>query len=118
MANTISSLKLGSTIGVFAPPYATCSTIASTAAKVATVQNSGYFPSSTDLKAGAKVIVKFSNTNTATSNPTLNVNSSGAKAIYYAGEAFRDLIADHLYELVYDGRQWVVLNPPLVWHTF
>lgn len=117
MANTISSLKLGSTIGVFAPPYATCSTGASTAAKAATVQDSGYFPSSTDLKAGAKVIVKFSNTNTA-SAPTLNVNSSGAKSIYYAGAAFTDLIADHLYELVYNGSQWVVLNPPLVWHTF
>ena len=113
MANTISSLKLGSTIGVFAPPYATCSTAAATKAKVASVQNSGNFA----LDTGAKVIVKFSYTNTA-SAPTLNVNSTGAKAIYYAGEAFRDLIADHLYELVYDGRQWVVLNPPLVWHTF
>lgn len=113
MANTISSLKLGSTVGVFAPPYATSSTGASTVAKTATVQNSGNFA----LDTGAKVIVKFSNTNTA-SAPTLNVNSTGAKSIYYAGAAFTDLIADHLYELVYNGSQWVVLNPPLVWHTF
>lgn len=113
MANTISSLKLGNTIGVFAPPYATSTTAAATKAKTATVQNSGNFA----LDTGAKVIVKFSNTNTA-SAPTLNVNSTGAKSIYYAGAAFTDLIADHLYELVYNGSQWVVLNPPLVWHTF
>lgn len=113
MANTISSLKLGNTVGVFAPPYATSSTGASAAAKAASVQNSGNFA----LETGATVIVKFSNTNTA-SIPTLNVNSTGAKNIKYAGETFTDLIAGHLYEFIYDGTNWLVMNPPLVWHTF
>jgi hypothetical protein len=113
MANTISSLKLGSTIGVFAPPYATSSTGASTASKEATVQNSGNFA----LETSATVIVKFSNTNAA-STPTLNVNGTGAKLIKYTGETFTDLIAGHLYEFIYDGTNWLVMNPPLVWHTF
>ena len=113
MANVISSLELGSTVGVFAPPYATCSTAASTKAKAATVQNSGNFA----LETGAKVIVKFTNTNTHTS-PTLQVNNLTAKSIYYAGSVFKDIIANHLYEFVYDGSNWVVLNPPLTWHTF
>ena len=38
------------------------------------------------LATGAKICVKFTVTNTA-SSPTLNVNSTGAKAIYYRGAA-------------------------------
>ena len=113
MANVISSLKLGSTVGVFAPPYATCSTAASTQAKTATVSDSGNFA----LETGAKVIVKFSYANTH-STPTLNVNSTGAKNIYYENAAFSDILAEQLYEFVYNGTQWVVLNPPAIWKTF
>ena len=41
------------------------------------------------LSTGGTVSVKFTNGNTA-SNPTLNINSEGAKAIYYNGAALTD----------------------------
>ena len=61
-------------------PYATCSTATGTAAKVATVTNGVSF----SLVAGAVCVVKFSyalNSDTARlTAPTLNINSTGAKA--------------------------------------
>ena len=62
--------------------YATCSTAAATAAKVATVQGNANW----QLKSGSIVVVSFSNTNTV-QNPTLNVNNTGAKQVYYNGAA-------------------------------
>ena len=59
--------------------YGTCSTAAGTAAKVVSVSGS----STWTLRAGSIIVVMFSATNTA-SNPTLNVNNTGAKPIYYA----------------------------------
>ena len=59
--------------------YGTCSTAAATAAK--TVSLSGF-----SLFTGATVAVMFSNGNTA-ANPTLNINSTGAKTIYYRNAA-------------------------------
>lgn len=56
--------------------YATCSTAASTTAKVGAL-------SSYKLVTGGIVSVKF--TNAVPANATLNVNSTGAKAIYYRG---------------------------------
>ena len=63
--------------------YALCSTPAATTAKVATIQpvdssNAPIF----QLMTGARVFVKFTYANSA-ANSTLNVNSTGAKAIYY-----------------------------------
>lgn len=55
--------------------YGTCSTAASTAAKTVSISNFA-------LTTGARVEVLFSNENTA-SNPTLNVNNTGALPIYY-----------------------------------
>ena len=55
---------------------ASCATAASTAAKVATLDDATDF----SLAAGVMVAVRFTNGNSATT-PTLNVNSSGAKAI-------------------------------------
>ena len=54
--------------------YGTCSTTASTAAKVVTCANFS-------LETGAIVAVLFTTANTA-ATPTLNVNSTGAKTIY------------------------------------
>ena len=109
MANTISSIKSGSTIGVFAIPYATCSTAADTVAKVATVVDSGNFV----LETGAMVVVKFTNKNSA-SNPTLNINSTGAKPIYQYGTTVASTgtttsgwVAGAVVLLVYDGTGWV-----------
>ena len=98
--------------------YATCSTAAGTKDKVATTSttNSSTFA----LVKGAIVAVKFSATNTysaTSSSPvTLNVNSTGAKSIYYAGAvptgtnaiAFGTANYVHLY--MYDGTYWVWLG--------
>lgn len=59
--------------------YGTCTTAAATAAKVASVS------SSYKLTGGGIVAVKFSEDVPA--NATLNINSKGAKAIYYKGAA-------------------------------
>ena len=103
MANAINSLKLGSSTYVFTTPYATCGTAAAEAAKVATTTPGSNF----SLETGARVTVKFTVTNTA-ANPTLNVNSTGAKAIYYRGSAISAgyLAANRTYEFVYNGTQY------------
>lgn len=62
--------------------YATCDTAAATTAKTATL-------SSYTLTAGGIVNVRFANGNTA-SKPTLNINSKGAKSIYYNNAALTD----------------------------
>ncbi len=95
--------------------YATCSTSSSTAAKVASC--SGF-----SLKTGAVVAVKFTENNHAT-NPTLNVNGTGAK--YIKTTANNDpeglvsgsttpgsnaWIQGAVVEFVYDGTYWIMLN--------
>ena len=80
--------------------YGSCSTAAGTAAK--TVACTGF-----TLATGARITVKFTVTNTAAS-PTLNVNGTGAKAIYYNGAAISAgyLAANRTYEFVYNGTQY------------
>ncbi len=100
MANyATSSLKLSDTY-VNTLPYNTCSTAAGTAAKTV---SAGTF----SLETGAMVVVKFTVTNTA-ANPTLNVSSTGAKAIYYNGAAITAgyLKANKIYQFIYNGTQW------------
>lgn len=84
--------------------YGECSTTAGTAAK--TVACDGF-----SLVTGAKIAVKFTVTNTA-SNPTLNVNSTGAKAIYYHGASIHTgyLAQNHIYEFVYDGTNYELVG--------
>lgn len=85
--------------------YAACSTASSTAAKVASC--AGF-----SLVTGAVVAVKFTNTNTA-SSPTLNVNSTGAKAIKKYGTAAPETYlwqAGAVVEFVYDGSYWLIAN--------
>ena len=81
--------------------FGTCSTAAGTAAKTTTIE--GF----SKLKTGALVLVKFTNANTA-ENPTLNVNSTGAKAIYYRGAAILPnyINSYKTYVFVYNGAQW------------
>lgn len=104
MANVIDSLNFGNTKYSFTLPYGSCSTAAATAAKTVTVDNF-------NLDTGARIAVKFTVTNTA-SSPTLNVNSTGAKAIYYRGAAISagKLAAKHIYEFVYDGTNWELMG--------
>ena len=80
--------------------YGTCSTAAATAAKAVSCSNFG-------LITGAEITVKFTTTNTA-ANPTLNVNSTGAKAIYYRGSAISAgyLAANRTYTFKYNGSQY------------
>lgn len=83
--------------------YGTCSTAAATAAK--TVSLSGF-----SLFTGVTVAVMFSNGNTA-ANPTLNINSTGAKPIYYRNAALTSSTAgiiskNGVYLFVYSGSYW------------
>ena len=105
MANVINSLKLGDGTYVFTTPYATCDTAAATAAKVATITPGSNF----SLETGARVAVKFTNANTVAS-PTLNVNSTGAKAIYFKNAALSSSnywSAGQIIDFIYDGTNWV-----------
>ena len=104
MANVIDSLSFDSVKYSLTLPYGSCSTAAATAAKTVTVNNF-------DLDTGSRIAVKFTVTNTA-SNPTLNVNSTGAKAIYYRGSAISAgyLAQNRTYEFVYNGTQWEVVG--------
>ena len=84
--------------------YGSCSTTGSTAAKV--VSCTGF-----SLVTGARIVVKFTATNTA-ANPTLNVNGTGAKAIYYKGSAIlaNSLAANRTYEFIYNGTQYELVG--------
>lgn len=96
-------------------PIATCPTAASTAAKVVTVKDIYGNNKSITLTAGLKVAVIFQYGNTVT-NPTLNVNSTGAKSIVYPTSAtttdgtVSGLQVWGAYEIVlfvYNGTAWV-----------
>lgn len=104
MANAINSLNFNNNTYTFTLPYGTCSTAAGTAAKTVDVDNFS-------LEMGARVLVKFTITNTAAS-PTLNVEGTGAKAIYYRGSAINAgvLAANRTYEFVYNGTQWDLIG--------
>ena len=91
--------------------YGACSTAAATAAKAVTLSDSMTFT----LATGASVFVKFTNSNTV-ENPTLNVNSTGAKSIKVYGttapgtSAKTSWQAGSVVHLVYDGTYWQMVN--------
>lgn len=97
--------------------YCTCYTASDTAEK--TVSVTGFV-----LVTGARVTVKFSNSNTA-SNPTLNVYNgsayTGEKAIMYRGTSsvsgssnyYRWQSGD-IVDFIYDGTNWVMVG----WQTY
>lgn len=88
--------------------YGTCTTSAATATKVISIVGNTQWK----LVAGSRITIKFSYTNTA-SNPTFNVNGTGAKSVWYntglittsnlsyAGYTNRPM------NFVYDGTQYV-----------
>lgn len=84
--------------------YGSCATATATVEKV--VPCTGF-----SLSAGSRIIVKFTNTNTAAS-PTLNVNGTGAKPIYYRGAVIGtgNLAANRTYEFVYNGTQYELIG--------
>lgn len=85
--------------------YGTCSTAGATVAKVATV--SGV----TELYTGLTISIKFTAANSV-ANPTLNINSLGAKAIKRYGttapstSAASSWNANSVVTLTYDGTYW------------
>ena len=87
-------------------PYGTCDTAAGTAAKAVTCADFS-------LATGATILVKFTNANSV-SSPTLNVNSTGAKSIYYRGAALASSLyywgAGDIVEFYYNGTQWDLLD--------
>lgn len=94
--NTVDPRQLGS-------GYGTCDTAAATAAKVVTM--SGYA-----LRTGGILSVKF--TNAVPANATMNINSRGAKSIYYRGSAIPANIirAGDRCLFVYNGSQYDLLS--------
>ena len=90
--------------------FGTCSTAASTAAKVVTC--SGFI-----LVAGARISVQFTTGCNTTSTMSLNVNSTGAKACAVRGNNGTATVMqchctkNDILEFVYDGTYWVPQTP-------
>ena len=94
---------------VGSPRYATCSTAAATSAKVATIADGS---STFVLEKGARICVSFTYANTA-SAATLNVASTGAKAICWNGSALvssQYWQAGAVVDFVYDGNGWSIVG--------
>lgn len=82
--------------------YGTCSIAAATIAKTTSI--TGF-----NLVTGARVSVNFINGNTAASM-TLNVSSTGAKAVVYRGNTNTPTLDAGTYDFVYTGSQWELLT--------
>ena len=85
--------------------YATCSSAASAVEKSASISGNTNWK----LQSGSLIVVKFTTDNTA-SNPTLNVNSTGAKSIYFKGSAVAsNVLKAERVLLCYNGTQYDIL---------
>ena len=95
----------GTEYAIGSTAYGVCETAAATAAK--TVDMTGFI-----LFVGATVFVRFTYTNSA-SNPTLNVNGTGAKPLYQYGttavgtNTSTSWNAGAVVALTYDGTGWL-----------
>ena len=102
----IKQIKTGDTVHNILPLYGTCSTAAGTVAKVVSLDNFV-------LETGSRISVKFTYANSV-ANPTLNVNSTGAKAIYYNGGTMNSTseywLAGSIMDFIYDGTHWVMMG--------
>lgn len=107
------AVKVDGVLGATITRFCSCTTAQATSAKVVSI-TSGTF----SLESGARLLVNFANTNTA-STPTLNVNGTGAKYIYYNGSTLSSAttkgLLSGLVDLVYDGFKWNIagLSPHL-----
>ena len=94
-------------------PYLTCGTAVDVAAKTTTLVSGSFGP--TDLVAGAQVLVKFTNSNTAGS-ATLNINNTGAQPLRRYGTTAAGTGATSSWQagaivlFIYDGSAWVMEN--------
>lgn len=92
--------------------YGTCSTADGTAAKVVVCSDF----TAADLVAGTRLTVHFTNANSFNGQATLDVNSTGAKNIYYNGtttNARYMWVAGETVDFVYNGTQWATINGAL-----
>ena len=87
--------------------YGVCGTLANNPTKTVAMPNFV-------LQPGAMVAVLFRFGNSA-SEPTLNVNTTGAKPIYncYKNASIdtTDIVEGMTAQLAYDGEHWILLNP-------
>ena len=100
------TFTLASDMPYYGIGYATCSTAASTAAKVVTLANF-------KRKTGSIVTVKFTNGSISAAAITLNVNSTGAARIVTSGglqPAMGTIKANDVVTFVFDGTYWVVTS--------
>lgn len=83
--------------------YGTCDTAAATTAKVVTL-------ASYNLRNGGYVSVKF--TNSVPANATMNINSKGAKNIWYRGANITAniILAGDIATFVYDGTRYQLVG--------
>lgn len=103
----IKDVKIGNETHLIEPIlYGVCSTAAATAAKEVSINNF-------ELVDGVRIAVRFTVKNTA-SQPTLNVNNTGAKSIVYpyretAGywwASGEKPVLFGIYYFIYDGSMW------------
>lgn len=91
--------------------YGTCLTAENVAEKVVTLVDSDNF----SLRPGVTVTVSFDNTNTA-QNPTINVNGTGAKGVFYDTSAVtttnlnKSGQANRPIQYTYNGTYWVFIG--------
>lgn len=113
MASVINQIKSGDiTYALAHSAYAECATAASTAAKVAIICTGNDTTNTAfALVKGVTVSVKFAETNSA-ANPTLNVNGTGDKDIYYHNTNIptSQLEDNNVYLFAYNGEQWELIG--------
>lgn len=87
-------------------PFCVCNTNSITAEKIATTTS--FF----ELKKGVLSVVKFYSTNSV-NNMKLNINNTGAKPVFYHGEAIgKDILKAGTYMFVYDGTNYELIGDP------
>lgn len=108
-ARTIDGISFDGTANI--DHYGECPTAAATAAKVVTLADASSFT----LGPSASLYVKFQYAN-GVASPTLNVNGTGAKAIYRYGSTAPGTTTDTSWQagsvvhLVYDGNAWQMVG--------
>ena len=117
---SVNNITYGDTY-VMTIPYGTCGTAAGTAAKVVTLVSDAFV-----LESGAKIAVKFTNANSA-SSPTLTINNAAGTTVGAAKSIMRygtTAAATYMWqagavvEFTYDGTNWIMDNGPTATTTY
>lgn len=134
MASVINQIKFNNVeYAIAASAYGYCETAGGTQAKAVSLSTDNDTTNTAfTLIKGVSVAIKFKYTNSAAS-ATLNINGSGAKAIYYDGSAIpvnylqagrtyvlvytTDLVSTGIWEVISDITAVTANNPTLAWST-